>query len=201
MNLMLGTSNPGKLREFRSLLEGLGLDLYVPADESLDLDITENGESYRENAIIKARAFSRSANMWALADDTGLEVDAIGGAPGLRSARYVSAPDASDADRREQLLAELEGHPTPWTARFQCVAALADPEGVVFTAKGVCAGQIVPEEKGSHGFGYDSIFLVLSKGQTMAQLPLDVKNQVSHRAQAVKNLEPHLRDLIAEEKK
>jgi len=199
MDLMLGTSNPGKLKEFRSLLEGLGLDLYAPAEEKLNLDITEDGDTYRENAILKARAFAGKAGMWALADDTGLEVDALGGAPGLRSARYASDPEAGDADRRQLLLSELEGHPPPWTARFQCVAALADPEGVIFTAQGSCSGQIIPEEKGDHGFGYDPIFLVLSRGQTMAQLTMDQKNQVSHRARAVKNLLPHLEELSAQE--
>ncbi len=198
MDLMLGTSNPGKLEEFRSLLKELDIDLYAPADESLALDIKEIGDTYQENAVLKAHRFAEESGMWSLADDTGLEVDALDGAPGIRSARYASAPDASDADRRKLLLQELEEHPAPWTARFQCVVALANPEGLVYTAQGSCAGQIVPEEKGSHGFGYDPIFLVLSKGRTMAQLPMEVKNQVSHRARALQNLEPHLREVMGQ---
>ena len=201
MDLMLGTGNPGKLEEFRSLLEELNIDLYAPADESLALDIKEDGETYQENAVLKAQRFAEESGMWTLADDTGLEVDALDGAPGIRSARYAPSPDASDEDRRKLLVQELEEHPPPWTARFQCVVALANPQGVVYTAQGSCAGQIIPEEKGSHGFGYDPIFLVMSKGRTMAQLPMEVKNQVSHRARALKNLEPHLKQVMEQHKK
>lgn len=200
MDLMLGTGNPGKLKEFRSLLKELNINLYAPADESLALDIKEDGDTYRENAVLKAQRFAEESGMWTLADDTGLEVDALGGAPGIRSARYAPSPDASDADRRKRLMQELEEHPQPWTARFQCVVALASPEGLVYTAQGSCAGQIIPEERGSHGFGYDPIFLVMSEGRTMAQLPMEVKNQVSHRARALKNLEPHLKQAMEQHK-
>lgn len=199
MKLMLGTSNQGKIREFRSLLEGLDIELYKPVEELLDLNITEDGETYRENAVIKAKAYAQAAGMWALADDTGLEVDALDGAPGLRSARYLSTPNATDADRRSYLLENLRDKPTPWTARFRCVVALAHPDGLDFTAQGTCSGQIIPEERGDHGFGYDSIFLVLAKGRTMAELDLEEKNEISHRARAVRNLIPHLKDLMEAE--
>lgn len=196
MDIMLGTSNPGKMKEFFSLLDEYAIELYAPADEDLGLDIKEVGDSYQENAALKAKAYAEASGMWALADDTGLEVDALKGAPGLRSARYASAPDATDADRREKLLQELEDHPTPWTARFRCVAALANPQGEVYTAEGTCAGQIIPEGRGIHGFGYDPIFLVLAKGRTMAELTLEEKNEVSHRARAIKKLVPQLERLL-----
>lgn len=199
MNLMLGTSNPGKIREFQSLLEELDIELYIPVDESIVLEIKETGETYQENALIKAKAFAQAANMWALADDSGLEVDALQGAPGLRSARYAPSSDATDADRRRHLLENLKDKPKPWTARFRCVVALVHPNDISFTAEGICSGQIIPEERGEHGFGYDPIFLVMAKGRTMAELLLEEKNKVSHRAKAVQNLIPHLQELIAAE--
>lgn len=196
MDIMLGTSNPGKMKEYFALLEELDIELYAPADEDLGLDVKETGDSYQENAVIKAQAYADASGMWALADDTGLEVDALDGAPGLRSARYVSNSNATDAARRGKLLQDLQDYPPPWTARFRCVVALAHPDGVVHTAEGTCAGQIVPEGKGEHGFGYDPIFLVLAKGRTMAQLTLEEKNKVSHRARAVNNLTPYLQEML-----
>jgi XTP/dITP diphosphohydrolase len=201
MKLMLGTSNPGKIKEFQSLLEELDIDLYIPIDESIELDINEDGETYKENALIKAKMFANVADMWALADDSGLEVDALQGAPGLRSARFVPSPGATDADRRRYLLEQLKDEPVPWTARFRCVVAVAHPDGIHFTAQGTCPGQIIPQERGKHGFGYDPIFLVMAKGRTMAELHLEEKNKVSHRAKAVQNLIPHLQDLIIAEGK
>ncbi|MFO8035673.1 MAG: RdgB/HAM1 family non-canonical purine NTP pyrophosphatase [Anaerolineales bacterium] len=201
MKLMLGTSNPGKIKEFQSLLEELDIELYIPVDESIALDIKEDGETYKENALIKAKAFAETADMWALADDSGLEVDALQGAPGLRSARFAPSPGATDADRRRHLLEQLKDEPAPWTARFRCVVAVAHPDGIHFTSEGTCPGQIIPQERGKNGFGYDPIFLVMAKGRTMAELHLEEKNKVSHRAKAVQHLIPHLRDLIAAERR
>ena len=187
--LLLATSNAGKRRELQALLGSLPLDLLTPADRRLALDVAEDGADYAANASLKARAFAQASGLWTLADDTGLEVDALGGAPGLHSARVA----ASDGDRRQRLLEALTGQPRPWSARFRCVAALAGPDGSLDLAEGSCPGEIVPWERGEHGFGYDPIFLVLGTDRTMAELPMPEKNRVSHRARAIAALLPVLR--------
>jgi len=190
--LLLATNNKGKLRELRAILADLPLELVTPADINLHLDVKEDGETYAENAAKKALAFARASGLTALADDSGLEVDALNGAPGLYSARYSSKPGASDADRRAFLLQNLVGKPRPWTARFRATVALAGPEGGVQFAEGTCPGEIIPSERGTGGFGYDPIFLLPELGQTMAELPEETKNRLSHRARAAQAAKPIL---------
>jgi XTP/dITP diphosphohydrolase len=185
MQLLLATNNPGKLREMRDLLKDLDLQIVSPAQIGLDLDVPEDGVTYRENASKKAIAFAHVSGLISLADDSGLEVDALGGAPGLYSARFAPVPNATDADRRAYLLKNLQGHPRPWAARFRCTIAVATPSGEVQYAEGICPGQIIPEERGSDGFGYDPVFLLPDLAKTMAELTMEEKNRLSHRARAI----------------
>ncbi len=183
--LLLATNNKGKLRELRAILADLPFELLSPAEIGLDLDVPEDGVTYIENATRKALAFQRASGLTCLADDSGLEVDALNGAPGLHSARYSSKPGATDSDRRAYLLKNLQGQPRPWTARFRATVAIADMHGNVQTAEGTCPGEIIPEERGTGGFGYDPIFLLPEPGLTMAELSEETKNRLSHRARAV----------------
>ncbi len=190
--LLIATNNKGKVEEIRALLAGLPVELVTPQDMDLNLDVTEDGLTYAENAEKKALAFARASHLISLADDTGLEVDVLGGAPGLYSHRYSPDPDATDADRRAFLLKNLLGKPRPWTARFRAAIAVSVPQGNVQSAAGECRGEIIPEERGAGGFGYDPIFLIPNLGQTMAELSMDAKNSLSHRARAVMNIRPIL---------
>jgi XTP/dITP diphosphohydrolase len=194
--LLLASNNKGKLRELRAILDELPIELVTPADIGLDLDVPEDGLTYAENAVKKALAFHRESGLICLADDSGLEVDALDGAPGLYSARYSSKPGATDADRRAYLLQNLNGQPRPWTARFRATVAIASPDGRVQIAEGTCPGEIVPEERGTGGFGYDPIFLLNGMDQTMAELPEEIKNRLSHRARAVQAALPILIELF-----
>ena len=193
-SLLLATNNPGKVRELRALLRGFDIQLVTPKEAGLRLHVDEDGDTYVENASKKAMDFSQASGLVALADDSGLEVDALGGEPGLRSARYLSGTDATDADRRAYLLRKLAGKPRPWLARFLAAVAVASPGRSVRHAEGECAGEIIPDERGSEGFGYDRIFLVQGTGLTMAELPMEQKNRLSHRARAVMNASYILRD-------
>jgi len=189
--LVVATRNAGKLREMRALLAFPGVRL-VSLDELGIADEIEEGPHYAENAARKASAAAAAAGLWAVGDDSGLEVDALDGAPGPHSAR-LAGPRRTDADRRQTLLAMLAPYPRPWTARFRCTMALASPQGKVDLAVGVCPGQVIPEERGSGGFGYDPIFLVEGREETMAELSEGEKNRLSHRARAVQALLPILR--------
>lgn len=190
--LLIATTNKGKIRELHAILDDLGVDLATPADIGLNLDVHEDGVTYAENAAKKAVAFARASGLISLADDSGLEVDALNGAPGLYSARYSPTPGATDKDRRLFLLQNLAGKPHPWTGRFRATVAVASPDGSVEWAEGVCEGQIIPKERGSGGFGYDPIFSIPELGQTMAELPEETKNRLSHRARAVQAAKPIL---------
>jgi XTP/dITP diphosphohydrolase len=194
--LLLASNNPGKRREIIDLLQDLDLDLFSPADLDIHLQVKEDGHTYAQNAANKALAFARRAGMLALADDSGLEVDALGGAPGLYSARFSPQPGADDADRRSYLLAQLRQHPRPWRAKFHCTVAIATPEGDLYFSEGDCPGEVIPEERGLGGFGYDPIFLIPETGLTMAELSMAEKNNLSHRARAVKAAIPLLMDLL-----
>lgn len=195
--LLIATHNPGKLREYAALLDGLPLTLTTPTQEGLSLEVAETGETFAENAALKALAYARASGRLTLADDSGLEVDALDGAPGVYSARYAG-PEASDADRYRLLLRRLADVPQERrTARFRCAVALATPQGDVQIADGTCEGVIGFAPRGAHGFGYDPVFYLPTHGQTMAELPPEVKNQLSHRAQAIRAARPLLQALLA----
>ena len=234
--LLIATNNKGKIEELQDLLKDLHVKLVTPADINLDLDVIEDGLTYAENATKKAVAFANASGLISLADDSGLEVDALDGAPGLYSSRY-GAPGGSkltDGERRKLLIKNLQPFPRPWTARFKATIAIAIPTVIlnevkglkenqaetlrspasssdfvlrspfvprgsaarrcetaaggslrVTCAEGICEGEIIPEERGTGGFGYDPIFLFPELGKTMAELDMDAKNRLSHRAKAV----------------
>jgi XTP/dITP diphosphohydrolase len=194
--LLLATNNKGKVAEIKALLDGAGLTLLTPAEIGLTLEIQEDGLTYAENASKKAVAFSQASGMVAMSDDSGLEVDALEGLPGLHSHRFSPKPEATDADRRKYLLEKLQGMRRPWTAHFQATVAVALPSGEVKLATGQCVGEIIPEEFGTNGFGYDPIFFIPELGLTMAELEMDEKNRLSHRAEAVKNALPILKEIF-----
>jgi len=196
--LLVASTNPGKLVEIQDLIGSLGtrLELLLPADLGLDLDVVEDGETYAENAALKARAYFQASRLLTLADDSGLEVAALDGKPGLHSARYAPQPGATDADRRAYLLKNLAGLPRPWKARFCCAVAIAAPDGSLRFSEGICPGEIIPEERGTNGFGYDPIFLLPKLGKTMAELSMAQKNQLSHRARAVHAAIPLLEEIL-----
>ena len=196
--LLIATNNKGKIKELHELLDDLGIELVTPSHIGLDLDVVEDGLTYAENATKKAIAFAQASNLISLADDSGLEVDALGGAPGLYSARYGSTDGnkLSDADRRAFLIQNLQDTPSPWTARFHATIAIAVPNGETQLAEGWCEGEIIPEERGTGGFGYDPIFLLPEFGKTMAELSSENKNRLSHRARAVMNAKPSLKLLF-----
>ncbi|MDK2980684.1 MAG: XTP/dITP diphosphohydrolase [Chloroflexota bacterium] len=193
--LLIATTNTGKRKEIFDLLKGLPLELLTPADISLDMDVEENGVTYLENARLKAQAFCRASQLPTLADDTGLEVEALNGQPGLRSHRFTGSADASDPERRAYLLRKLRNKPRPWAARFVCAVVLALPNGRRYSYEDACVGEIIPEERGTGGFGYDPIFLFPQEAKTMAELSLDEKNRISHRARAIQGILPILKDL------
>jgi XTP/dITP diphosphohydrolase len=195
-HLLVASTNPGKVREILDLLGDLPIEVITPQQAGLALDIEENGATYAENAALKAHTYASLAGMLALGDDSGLEVDALGGLPGIRSRRFSPRPGATDADRRVYLLQRLQIHPRPWTARFRCSVALATPAGEVHFAEGECLGEIIPEERGQNGFGYDPIFLLNGLGLTMAELTTEMKNRLSHRARAIQAARPLLTKLI-----
>jgi XTP/dITP diphosphohydrolase len=201
MRLLLATRNIGKLRELQSLLADLPLQCTSLDEVGIDTDIPEVGETFYENASLKARGYAHLSGLATLADDSGLEVRALAGAPGVRSARWAG-PHATDRDRIQRLLARLQSlPPRERQAQFHCVAAVATPDGRLYTAEGVVCGLIVDEPRGSYGFGYDPVFLVADHGLTMAELPPEVKNRISHRARAIRAIRSALEELLAEEKK
>ncbi len=191
-DLFLATNNKGKIREYEQLLAPLQIKLWTPYILGIKFTVREDGTSYAENARLKALCYVQASGMPTLADDSGLEVDALDGAPGIRSARYAG-DEASDAERYELLLQELKDVPLEKrTARFRCVLVLATPKGKLYSTEGICEGLISFEPRGSHGFGYDPIFFLPEYGQTMAELPPELKNRISHRARAVQKMLPIL---------
>ena len=186
--LLLATSNQAKVREYKSLLQSLPWELVTPVEQGITTRVSEVGDSLEENARLKATLLAAESQLLALADDSGLEVDALGGEPGRLSARYAGE-GASDRDRVSYLLSRLKG--VPWqkrSARFRCVIAIAIPDGEVEFCSGECRGVITFEPRGEQGFGYDPIFYLPELDKTMAELPLEVKNQVSHRGQAARKV-------------
>ena len=194
--LLIATNNKGKIKELQDLLGDTGIELLTPSQINLELDVVEDGKTYAENATKKAVAFAEASNRVSLADDSGLEVDALDGAPGLYSARYSPKPNATDKDRRSYLLQNLQNEPRPWTARFHATIAIANPNGEIHLTEGFCEGEIIPEERGTGGFGYDPIFLLTELGKTMAELSIEEKNRLSHRARAVMKTKPILKQIF-----
>ena len=201
VELLVGTNNRGKVREYEELLANLpgALQVTFPARDRLALDVEETGETFQANARIKALAYAQASGLPCLADDSGLEVDALDGAPGVHSARYAG-PDTTDVDRYRKLLDALADTPVGQrSARFRCVVALALPDGTVRTASGTCEGEIGFVPRGEHGFGYDPIFIVEGHGgRTMAELSPEVKNEISHRARALMAIRPILQQQMQE---
>ena len=189
--LLIGTGNPGKQREYRELLAGLEFDLAVPDDlDPVPPEPDETGATFAENASHKARTYAAASGLRTVADDSGLEVDALRGAPGLRSRRFFG-DDASAAERNEKLLALLDGV-TSRRARFVCVTALATPDGGVELFDGEVRGEIALAPRGDAGFGYDPLFVIAGDGRTMAELPAHEKHRISHRGLAVAKLRAYL---------
>jgi XTP/dITP diphosphohydrolase len=182
--LLLATNNRGKAREYRSLLRGIPYEIVTPDDIGINIEVDETGASFEENARLKATALAEATGLLSLADDSGLEVDALGGEPGPRSHRYAGE-GASDSDRVTYLLEKMKEVPEgERTARFRCVIAIAEPHGKVELFSGKCRGIIAAKPRGSGGFGYDPVFYVLELGRTMAELEPGEKNKISHRARA-----------------
>ncbi len=194
--LLVATRNPGKVAEYRRLLADLPVQLVTLEELGVSDEVAETEPTLEGNAILKARSYAQRTGLWTWADDSGLEVDALGGRPGVLSARYAG-PDATDEERWRKLLAELEGAPPEErTARFRCVVAIALPDGRVFTREGSVEGVITDQPRGRHGFGYDPIFYLPELGATMAELPPEVKNRISHRARAAQAAKEVLRELL-----
>ena len=195
MRLLIATKNRGKVQEIRALM-GAGVQKNVEvitlADVPTVMEPREDGKTFAENARIKALHYARALKVLCVADDSGLSVDALGGLPGVRSARYAGE-GATDASNNAHLLHELARHPRPWRAAFICAAAAALPGRVIAEATGRLEGQIVPEPRGQEGFGYDPVFLVDSTWKTLAEFSTEEKNRISHRGQAVRALLEELR--------
>ena len=195
MRLLVATRNRHKVEEMKGILDVPGLELVSLLEVENPPMIEENGSTFQENALIKARAVAERFSSWAMADDSGIEVDALNGEPGVRSARF-GGEGLSDAHRNRLLLDRLRGVPLERrTARFRCVIAVVSPEGDEFLAEGKCEGRIAFEPRGDHGFGYDPVFL-LEDGRTMAELAPEEKNRISHRYRALQAIRPLFLKLV-----
>jgi XTP/dITP diphosphohydrolase len=182
--LLLATNNKGKLQEYQALLKGIPYRIVTLSECGITTEVDETGSSYKENAALKAATFAKESGLLTLADDSGLEVDALGGEPGIYSARYAG-DGANDNIRNGFILYKLTGVPEKKrTARFVCVIAIATPDGKVQFCEGERRGLITENPRGVHGHGYDPVFYMPDMGKTMAELTLEEKNQVSHRARA-----------------
>ena len=196
--LLIATHNLGKVREYRDLLADLPFEIRSLADVGIDVDVEETGETFAENALLKARTYARLSGLLTWADDSGLAVDALSGWPGVHSARHAG-PDATDADRVDILLARLaDVPPAQRGAAFHCVVAIATPHGRAWTTEGMCTGVIIDTPSGSGGFGYDPVFYVPPLGLTFAQLTSAQKNAISHRGIAARKAATLLAKLVAD---
>ena len=197
MKLILATRNEGKKVELIRLLEGLGIEVESLADHPEIGEIIEDGDSFTANALKKAREVAVATGGWVLADDSGLVVDALGGEPGIHSARYAGKQGDYKANN-EKLLSEMaQVSDGERSARFVCQMALISPDGREWTAKGVCEGEIARDYSGSEGFGFDPLFYIPQKGKTMAELPMDEKNVISHRGRALSKIKDILVEICA----
>jgi len=196
--LLLATNNAGKVAEYRQLLAGCGWELVTPGELGLSLAAEETGDTYEENAKMKAVEAAQVGGLYALADDSGLEVDALAGEPGPRAARF-GGEGTTYGEKMSLLLERLKGVPTPERGcRFVCVIAIADPQGGVRLCRGECEGLVTEAPQGEGGFGYDPIFYLPERGLTMAQLSSEEKNAISHRGRAAQIARQVLRELLHE---
>ena len=185
--LVIASNNKGKIREFKEIL-GEKFEIIPMSEAGFNADVEENGSTFQENSLIKAKAVATALNLPALADDSGLCVDALGGRPGVYTARFAGE-NATDEENIKKLLSELDGVPfEKRTARFVCTVAVAVPGKEPTVFRGECEGVILDEKRGENGFGYDPVFYVEKYQKTMAQLPAEVKNAISHRFNALKKL-------------
>ncbi len=191
--LLIATHNAGKLKEFAAFFSDTPIELVSLADLDIHEDVNETGSTYAENATLKATTYAKLSSLPTLADDSGLEVDGLNGEPGVRSARYAG-DNANDDDRIAFLLQKLNNIPRDrWTAQFRCVIALARPDSPAQLFEGQCQGVITDKPKGKKGFGYDPVFYMPELGRTMAELPFDEKNRISHRGRAAMKLVDELK--------
>ena len=192
--LVLASTNPHKIAEFRALLAGAPFELLSPADLGVTVQVEETGDTFDENAILKALSYAEATDLLALADDSGLEIDALGGAPGVHSARWAGV-DTSYEERFRLLEQRLAGTPDEQrTARYRCAIALAEPapRGLYAVVSGTLEGRIARTPRGSEGFGYDPIFSLPERGKTVGELTVAEKNSISHRARAAAAVQPLL---------
>lgn len=196
--VLIATNNAGKVKDFATLLKPFGIHVLSLNDLAEEIDVEETGDTFEANAILKAETVAALLGKVVIADDSGLEIDALNGAPGVYSARFAGL-DKSAEDNIDKVLTELDSVPeNERTARFRCVLAVAGPNRVTETFSGSCEGRIDKERRGTNGFGYDSIFFVPDKGCTMAELSAEEKNEISHRGAALSQLQAVIPQLMAE---
>lgn len=190
--IIFATTNQGKMKEIREIMKGCGYDICSMKEAGISADIIEDGTTFEENALMKARTIAKLTGEMTMADDSGLEIDYLGGAPGITSARFLGENTSYDVKNR-YLLQKLEGVPqAERTARFVCAIACVWPDGKSLTKRGTIEGYIGYEERGTNGFGYDPIFMVPKYGKTTAELSMEEKNEISHRARALRAMREEL---------
>ena len=195
MTAVLSSKNQHKLAEISKIVAQFGMELVLQSELGLDIDVDETGETFEENSMLKARAVMEASGMPAIADDSGLMVDALDGAPGVYSARYGGSHDRTDEERYRYLLSNLENVPDEKRgAKFVSVITLLYPDGHAIVARGECPGTILHAPRGENGFGYDPVFFVTSEGKSMAELSPERKNEISHRARALQVLAARLEE-------
>lgn len=186
MKIILASNNKSKLREFKELVAGMDIELISQREAGCDFEVDETGETFEENAFLKADAVTKATGCIAIADDSGLVVDALGGEPGVYSARYGLGHEASDEDRNRYLLNKLGDDTTERSARFVCCICCTMPDGTVLQTRGECEGEILHAPRGENGFGYDPLFLPLGYDRSTAEMSPDEKNAISHRGRALR---------------
>ena len=192
MKYVLATANPGKIKEMREVLSGLGIEAISRKELGIDIEIEETGTTFFENALLKAKTICEKSGLPAIADDSGLAVDALDGSPGVYSSTY-GGESMDDAGRCEYLLKNMENMEQR-SAKFVCTIVCAYPDGKVISAQGECHGALARSPRGSNGFGYDPIFIADGKDRTMAELPLQEKNAISHRGKAIREFASQIRN-------
>lgn len=194
MKVIIASNNKNKIREFKKIFENTSFELQSMSEAGLDIDIEENGTTFEENAIIKATTIAKMLNTYAIADDSGLMVDALNGEPGVRSARYAG-DQHNDDDNNKKLMENMKGK-TERSARYVCAICFSNPKGEYVTTKDSCEGIIVDEPKGYNGFGYDPYFYIEKFQRTMAEITLEEKNTISHRAKALEKMKAKYAEVV-----